>query len=214
VGHVAAAPLAREAAALLALRNEAVLSHRSAAKLWGLLPYSASAPVCVTVPPALSATRPGITIHRASLDRRDVRRREGMALTSPPRTILDLAAELASSSPRADRLSDLEQLVAEAHYRRLASEAELRDQIVRNPRKRGVRALKSVLAIPGGPQRTRSERERRLLRLLRSQRIDGFEVNGRVEGYEVDFLWRTRRVAVESTATTATRAASPSSATD
>jgi hypothetical protein len=52
-----------------------------------------------------------------------------MPLTSPPRTILDLAAVLESE--------DLERLVAEASYRRLASERELRDQLERSPGRRG-----------------------------------------------------------------------------
>ena len=84
---------------------------------------------CVTVPPERSAARPGIRIHRADVPRADVRRRERMPLTSPPRTILDLAGELGSE--------DLERLVAEADYRRLASERELREQLERNPGKRG-----------------------------------------------------------------------------
>jgi hypothetical protein len=82
-----------------------------------------------------------------------------MPLTSPPRTILDLAGELGSE--------DLERLVAEANYRRLASALELRDQLERNPGKRGNATLRIVLDVPGGPARTRSPAERQMLRLLR-----------------------------------------------
>ena len=36
-----------------------------------------------------------------------------------------------------------------------------------------------------------------MLRLLRSAGINGYEVNGRVHGYEVDFLWRDLNLVVE-----------------
>lgn len=189
VGHKIPTEHARDMAALLALRDNAVLSHRSAASLWDLLPYPASAPACVTVPPERSARRPRITIHRVRLDERDIRRCNGMQLTSPPRTILDLAGEL-NHQRGPDRLSELESLVANAQYRRLASETELRAQVERNPGCRGVGELRRVLGLPGGPRRTRSPAERAMLRLLRSAGINGYEVNGRVHGYEVDFLWR------------------------
>jgi very-short-patch-repair endonuclease len=65
------------------------------------------------------------------------------------------------------------------------------------PRKRGVRALRAVLDIHGGPRRTRSPAERALLRLLRERGIEGYETNATVAGYEVDFLWREAGLAVE-----------------
>ena len=70
---------------------------------------------------------PGIEVpSRRRSDERDVRWRERMPLTSPPRTILDLAGELGSE--------DLERLVAEANYRRLASARELRRPARAQPR--------------------------------------------------------------------------------
>ncbi len=189
VGHTVAPRLAFETAALLACGPRAVLSHRTAAALWELFPYPAKERVCVTVPPGHGAARPNLRIHRTVLDPRDVRRRDDLAVTSPPRTILDLSTALADD--------DLERIVAEAHYRRLASERELIAQLERNPRKRGARRLRRVLDLPGGPQRTRSPAERALLRLLRANGVTGFECNARICGYEVDFLWRDRRFAVE-----------------
>ena len=178
-----------EMAALLASSPDAVLSHRSASALWELLPYPASAPVWITVPPGRRVDRAGITAIRAKLDRRDIRRRLHMSVTSPPRTVFDLAALL--------NLADLEQLVAEANFRKLAREAELRKQIERNSGCRGVAALRNVLDLPSGPQRTRSGGERELLRLLRAHGIEGFQTNAVVCGYEVDFLWREFDFAVE-----------------
>lgn len=189
VGHVVPPPYAREQAALLACGPAAVLSHRSAAALWGLLSYPPTAPVRLTLPPGRSADRPGLAIHRLCLEGRDTRRRHGLPLTSPPRTILDLAAELARAA--------LERLVAEAAYRRLAGEGELRDQLARNPRKHGAPALRAVLDLPGGPRRTRSPAERAMLRLLRRAGFNGYETNARIGGYEVDILWRDLQLAVE-----------------
>jgi very-short-patch-repair endonuclease len=48
-----------------------------------------------------------------------------------------------------------------------------------------------------GPERTRSDLERRFLRLCRRHGIPKPEVNARVGAYEVDFLWREARLVVE-----------------
>jgi very-short-patch-repair endonuclease len=189
VGHSVPPPFAVEQAALLAGGEWAVLSHKSAASIWALLSYPATAPVWLTVPPERSAQRPGIKVCRAHLSPRDVRTRHRLRVTSPPRTILDLSLLLDEA--------ELEHVVAEAQFRRLASDAELRAQLQGNEGKRGVAKLRRVLDLPGGPQRTRSAGERALLRELRRARITGFETNARIHGYEVDFLWRDLGVAVE-----------------
>jgi very-short-patch-repair endonuclease len=179
----------RQQAALLACGPGAVLSHRSAGDIWRLLEYPGAARPWVTVAPSRSAGRPGIEIVRARVGAADIRTREGLRVTSPPRTVLDLSRHL--------NQEELENLVAESCYRGLASERELRDQIERYPRRPGNRAVRQVLALDGGPQRTRSAAERALLRLLREDGMRGFEVNAKVQGREVDFLWRAQSFAVE-----------------
>ena len=206
VGHVVPPPLALEQAALLACGETAVLSHRSAANLWGVLPYPASAAVWITIPPERTTQRPRITIRRAPLAPRDIRNRHGLRLTSPPRTILDLSSLIG--------VDQLEGVVAEAAYRRLASETELRHQVAGNEGKRGVANLRRVLGLAGGPQRTRSRGERAMLRLLREARMTGYEANSRIHGYEVDLLWQTPAWPSRSTGGTVTPVESPSSATD
>jgi very-short-patch-repair endonuclease len=57
--------------------------------------------------------------------------------------------------------------------------------------------LRSILDLDGGPQRTRSDGERAMLRLLRSNKIYGFKANARRNGYEVDFLWSDLSFCVE-----------------
>lgn len=154
------------------------------------MPYPAKELVRITIPLGQTRNRPGLHIYRSNLHRRDIRHHHGLTLTSPPRTILDLAYEL--------NAEDLEQLVAEAHYRHLASEAELRDQLSRNPHRPGVANLRRVLDLPGGAKRTRSPGERWMVGLLRRAGITGFETNARIHGYEVDFLWRAERFVIET----------------
>jgi very-short-patch-repair endonuclease len=120
---------------------------------------------------------------------KDMRSRRGLRLTSPPRTILDLSYLIDAE--------ELEGVVAEAAFRGLASETELRDQVAGNAGKCGVANLRRVLGLVGGPQRTRSQGERAMLRLLRKARITGYEANARIHGYEVDLLWRHPGVVVE-----------------
>jgi hypothetical protein len=93
-------------------------------------------------------------------------------------------------------LEDLERLIAEAHYRRLASEQELRGQLERNPGKRGNAALRAVLDLPDGPRRTRSLAEREMLRLLRRAGFRGYELNGTIHGIEIEVLWREHEFAI------------------
>ena len=145
---------AHEMAALLAYRLRATLSHRTAAHLWNLLPYPATAQVWVTVAPEVSAGRPRINVSRARLERRDIRRRHRHGADQP-----------AADDPRL-RGAPHRPLRARAHGRRgdfrgRASEAELRDQLARNPRKRGARALRASSTCPaarGGRARRASGR--------------------------------------------------------
>ena len=174
---------------MLACGKAAVLSHRTAANLWDILPYPASAPVWITVPPGRTVERPRITVRRASLTASHTRNRRGLRLTSPPRTILDLSSVI--------DVEELESVVAEAAYRRLASETELSHQVASNEGKRGLANLRRVLRLAGGPQRTRSQGERAMLRLLRRARMTDWETNARIHGYEVDLLWRDPGVVVE-----------------
>src|SRR3954449_6524246 len=78
VGHTVRPPLATEQAALLACGKQATLSHRSAANLWDLLPYPASASAWVTVPLGRRVVRPRIHVRRAMLTKRDIRSRRGL----------------------------------------------------------------------------------------------------------------------------------------
>jgi very-short-patch-repair endonuclease len=176
-------------AALLAYHPLGTLSHAAASFLYALRCELASGEPWVTVPPGRVMRRPGLSIVRSSLEARDIRIRHGFRVTSPPRTVLDCARFLA--------MDDLEQMVADAHYRGIAREAELLAQLDRNPGKPGNRKLRAVLEIPGGAQRLRSAAEREMLRLLREHATNGYECNATIHGYEVDFLWRDLDLVLE-----------------
>src|SRR5205085_2091093 len=101
VGHPRRAPVDRAAAAVLACGRGAVLSHFSAAALWGWL-RRWNEPFEVTVP---TDRRPkNICTHRLGvLERRDCTRQLGIPVTSPARTLLDCAPAL--SDERLKRLA-------------------------------------------------------------------------------------------------------------
>ena len=62
---------------------------------------------------------------------------------------------------------------------------------------RGAKRLARLIDRYAGPAITRSEAERRLLELIRAAGLPEPETNVRIHGFEVDFLWRERRVVVE-----------------
>src|SRR5204862_480466 len=118
-------PLAVETAALLACGEGALLSHHSAATLWGLRPGTAR-PVHVTLCEDRGGPRPaGVRIHRSrTITAADIRLHQGLPVTSPARTLLDIAVTLT------DR--DVERLLDEALFaRRILTRADLRDVVAR-----------------------------------------------------------------------------------
>jgi very-short-patch-repair endonuclease len=191
VGHVATAPLAYEAAAILAFRGQATISHRSAASLLGLLPWPPKAACWVTTPLG-DSERPGLIVRKATLEPSDIATVERIKVTTAARTILDCAAVLPPAED--DRL---EGMAAQAHALKLAKAPDLWDQIDRNPGKPGVVRLGKLLS-KHAPKRTKLELERRLLRLVRSSDLPEPEVNAFVEGKERDLVWREQRVVVEA----------------
>jgi very-short-patch-repair endonuclease len=169
VGHTRLSDEGRWKAAVLAIGPDAVLSHRSAAALWALLPTQPSFPE-VTVPGHSGRRkRRGIRLHRSSsLHPADVTFRSGIAVTTPARTLTDL--------------------------RRCATTVELREAR-RQAEIRGYRVGEPKLP---EPDLTRSELERRFLRLCRRQALSRPEVNVRIGEFVVDFLWRDARLVVET----------------
>ena len=123
------------------------------------------------------------------MSRGETTRLSGIPITTPARTLLDLASEATSR--------ELEQAVAEAERRHLASRGGLVALLARYPRRPGTRALRFLVETHQRPALIRSEAEERLLALIGKAQLPAPDVNARVGPYEVDFLWREARLIVE-----------------
>jgi very-short-patch-repair endonuclease len=190
VGQPRIAGPGRLLAAVLACGDEALLSHRSAAALWELLPYAGSR-VNVTAPSCGRRSLRGITLHRSRcLDSQCRAIPDGIPLTSVARTLLDLAGTV--------RLDQLERAFEQAERLRLVDLGALTRLCERSHGHHGLRRLLPLLAPAERPApETRSELERRFLRLCEKSGLPGPAVNAEVAGHEVDALWRDRGLVVE-----------------
>jgi very-short-patch-repair endonuclease len=175
-------PWGTEMAALLACGSGSAVSHRSCAAVDGLFPRDENAPVDVTT---TARGRPGVRVHRGRLGAGDVVVRHGLTLTTPVRTLLDLA----SSVP--DR--ELERLVEEAQVRRLITPEQLLAAL--EPGRRGTKRLRAIVEPELGC--TRSEAERRLRALVNAAGLPAPRTNVRIAGLEVDAVWPQQRLVVE-----------------
>ncbi len=191
VGHAVQPPRAAEMAAQLACEPRSQISHRSAAVMLELIAASEQrGPVDVTVIGRDPNRQEGIRLHRvAHLEPWEIEQQGAIRLTSPARTLLDLAAVA--------RPWELENAVAQARRKKRVSDAEIDDQIARNPGRRGVRRLRRLREIEGGPALSRSRPERRLLRLIRSSSLPTPKTNEVVCGLEVDMAWPEHKLVVE-----------------
>jgi very-short-patch-repair endonuclease len=186
-----AQPLEPEMAAILAVGGGAVISHRTAAAIYQLLPHPAKPDfVDVTVKGRQPGKKPGIRIHRtARLPPNEITRRHRMPITTAARTLLDITPDLTQA--------ELEQALAQAHRKRLVSPRALDALLARYPARPGTPAIRTLAHGPRKPKFTRSKPERRLLEALRRAGLPEPETNAPLAGYEIDLLWRERKLAVE-----------------
>ncbi|HET7589189.1 MAG TPA: type IV toxin-antitoxin system AbiEi family antitoxin domain-containing protein [Solirubrobacterales bacterium] len=181
VGHRAPSRHRRWMAAVLACGDGAVLSHHSAAALWGLL-KPIQGPVHVSVPTTSGLKkRHGIHIHRClSLRPADpspsTAARDGTPLSRTTRR------HYIPTTTVQRTIDDLEGTVAPYLLRRAKRQAELK----------GIR-LKGV-----EPKRLRSDLEEAFLTLFLAHGFPHPETNVKIGRWEVDFLWRSRRLVVEA----------------
>jgi predicted transcriptional regulator of viral defense system len=188
LGHPALSRHGRCMAAVLAGGEGAILSHASAAWLWGL---SGHYPGIVEVTaPVTRHVRAGLRLHSAAtLSPEDKTTEEGIPVTALPRTILDLAARDRRRSPawalaRADRLGILDLIEIDALLQRSSGQ-------------RGVARLRQAAEEFREPVFTRSGLERRFLRLVKESALPRPSTNLFVCGYELDAYWSEFRFAVE-----------------
>jgi len=179
VGHTVLSRNGAYLAAVLACGPDAVLSHRSAAALWGLRPSDAPR-IDVTVPHTSGfRTTTTVVVHRP-LRTPDPMTHAGVPVTTPGRTLADLALGL----PR----RQLENAVEAAE--RLRLHVALDDD---HP---GARRLRD--AADADRPFTRSELEDAFLELCDRHEIPRPLVNTQVQGFEVDFCWPEHRLIVET----------------
>ena len=171
-------------AAVLACGPGAVLSHQSAARLWGMRVPWQDKSIHVTLV-AGRARPPGIVVHRTRhLTPADVTVHRGIRVTTVARTVVDCAGTLTYPELRA--LAD--------HGVRLDVQAIQRAH-ERAPRHPGAR---NVARLIGSDPRTRSDLERAMRRIARAIGAERPKVNYKVLGIERDFVWPAQRLVVEA----------------
>jgi very-short-patch-repair endonuclease len=171
--------------AVLSCGQAAVLSHGSAAALWGLMPLGSG--IDVVVPQGVVRNRPGIRVHRRATTERKDRRVAGIPVTDPVLTLVDLA----SCVPQ----WQLERAINEADRLDLIDPEALRTAIEPLPRRPGLARLRTLL---DRYTRTDSTLERRFLSLVRSAGLPSPETQAWVNGFRVDFYWPRLGLVVET----------------
>lgn len=193
VGHAAIGRNGRWMAAVLASGEGAVLSHRSAACLWGLR-IEAPTPHDVTIARSTGSIH-GLRRHRSVLLSDELAMRDGIPVTCVARTLVDIAAGAAPW--------EFERAVREAEFLRLPQAPSLEEVYERRRGRRGAKLVRATLEnlslLPGGT--SRSGLEDRFLRFVRRVGLPAPETNVllRLEGttYEADCIWREQRVVAE-----------------
>jgi very-short-patch-repair endonuclease len=183
VGHPGLSLHGRWMAGVLALGEAAVLSHLSAAVLWGLLRPS-SGPIHVSVPgDGGRDRRRGLLTHRRVLLLPERRlaglSTEGIQSRQPP---LVTVRDRIPVTSVARTVRDLRGTVAPYLVRRAIRQAEMMGMRLEGVESDG----------------TRSDLERAFLCLCQRHGLPRPEVNVRIGRWTVDFLWREERLAVET----------------
>jgi hypothetical protein len=144
-------------AATLACEPDGVLSYRSCGAHWEFMRWDGRYLIELTVSGSGSRSRPGLRIHRTrSLDPRDVTRHNGIPVTTPARTLLDLADELPDKG--------LRRAVRQAQALQLTNVRLIADVLTRANGRHGARRLAALIS--DGPAPTRSELEDLVLELV------------------------------------------------
>jgi very-short-patch-repair endonuclease len=183
-------PRARPMAAILCCGESAVLGRRSAAVQWQTMEPSADPKdVEVIVPPEERRQRPGVRAYRTALHADEVTTLHGIPITTPARTLYDLAGSIAGR--------DLEQVLAETLARQLTDTARIAALMKRYEDRPASRRVVALLGDDAGPALTRSAAEEALLAMIRRAQLPRPEINVRVHGHEVDLYWRKERLVAE-----------------
>jgi Transcriptional regulator, AbiEi antitoxin/Protein of unknown function (DUF559) len=187
VGHRKAGIKEAWWAAVLAYAPDGVLSHLSAGAAWAIVRSSA---LHVTAGGGRTR-RPGIVFHQRRLPADEVTALDGLPITTPARTLLDLAAG-------GLKRTRLELAVDAAERQRLLDFADLHELLARYPGRPGTPSLKAVLASYSDPHDVRSELEALLIELCDAHGLPRPSENCSIEGRVRDFSWPSQRLVVEA----------------
>jgi len=177
VGHTNLSLHGHCLAAVLACGPNALLSHTSAAWLWGLTKTS-PLPAAVTAP-GYRKPRPPLRLHEArSLTPEDRALREGIPVTSLPRTLLDLAATV--------RFEWLEKMVERSEDLELFDLRAVEDLLERTLGHHGHGRLRKAIALYKASSFTRSTLEKRFLKLCLDAGLPQPRTNYVAHGFELD----------------------------
>lgn len=192
LGHAQLRPEGRALAVVLAVGDRAVLSHRSAAGLWGIRPWGGSF-IEITAPGRGGVRRQrGRFVHRSAALHPDATTVErGVPTTTIARTLLDLADVVPAHH--------LRRAVERAEQAELFDLADVRHVLDEHPGRPGRRALTAVLADfrDHGDTHTRSDLEAMLLQICLDHDLPRPQVNRHDGVRESDFRWPDHRLIVE-----------------
>jgi very-short-patch-repair endonuclease len=176
-------------AIVLACGSGAVLSHRSAAGAWGLRPDGRPRWE-VIVPSARTPTAP-VDTHEHRLWGFERTTLEGVAITTPMRTVLDLSSVIA--------VHQLRRAIERAVELELFDLAALERVMAAHPRWPGTPVLRALLADfrTHGLTRTRSDLEAAFLQLCLDHGLPRPTINRSNNGREVDATWPGSDLIVE-----------------
>lgn len=175
-------------AAVLSCGSAALLSHRSAAVLWGLAKPSLEAEIEVVVPRTAVRRRSGIRVHRrADLGPEHRREITGIPLTDPISTLVDLASCVVEWR--------VERAINEADRLDLVDPETLRAVLPTLPPRPGMARLRRLLGLEA---LTDSGLERKFLGIVRAAGLPQPKTQAWVNGYRVDFYWRDLGLVVEA----------------
>ncbi|HEX8690298.1 MAG TPA: DUF559 domain-containing protein [Solirubrobacterales bacterium] len=176
-------------AAVLGGGSRAVLSHHSAAALWGIA-TSRPASIEISVPSSSGNRRPGVQIHRRPhLPLSDLTTHAGIPVTTPVRTLIDIARRLDSRR--------LERAINEADRLDLVDPETLFDALDGYRGQPGVGPLRELLG-ERTFRLTDSELERRFLGIVADARVPTPVTGMRLNGFKVDFYWPHLALVVET----------------
>lgn len=192
VGYRAISLRGRWMEAVLFCGPDAVLSHHSAAALWGI--RGAREAIDVTAP-TKTRSRGDIRRHFAVLPADEVTERDGIPVTTVPRTLFDMAAD--------HPVDVVEHGLRESERLRLYDTLSLKHLLARYPRRKGSRTVRECLRrrreLPTGV--SRKELEARFVPFLDRFGLPRPRLNAWIiigpHRYQVDCLWPAQRVTVE-----------------